>query len=320
MKKRSPYLWTPGVGPEAEALARLLAHAGKRPRETMGEAWFMGETRQMFDCLVECDLRGLDWGELIEPIDEIISGMSCFGPHREWLEWFTYLLPHVLGIAVERCDNELQQGLISALVARYPDGIGHEPYQGFRADVLDTLGRSAMDARNWTDGHGLAGSALFEGPHGSFGWGWWRVDEHIGATLCLCLKYLEQDEIDAWARSIFAISDPHWRSQMMQWFLSAELLLGVGNVQPGDSRLDGILSWRSSHCLKGNYSGSFAEPVECIPFIPAMNKAAFKTAASDVLTLNMLESWQASIEAIDYLSAEHGCTPAEVRRVIEAPC
>lgn len=100
--------------------------------------------------------------------------------------------------------------------------------------------------------------------------------------------------------------------------LLAHALLGAGNAQPGDARLDGVLGWRSSHCLKGNYSGSFAEPVERIPFIPAANKAAFRAVAADALTLDVLHDWQASIEAIDYLSAEHGCTPAEVRKVVES--
>lgn len=314
MKTRSPYIWTPGVGPDPEALARLLAHAGERPREAMGEGWFMGE-RKMFDYLCTRDLCELGWAELMEPIEEIGRGRSFHGQQDEWDEWFPYLLPRVLAITLEANNGWAQQLLFSTLVTQYPDGMGKVPYDSFRLDVLDTLGRAVMDGRNWVAAKTVAGGALFEMPETGDSWSdWTHLDASIAAALFLCLKYLEPGAMAAWARSVFAIDDPHWRAQLMLWFTRAEPMLGASAVQPGAGDSPELPCWQGSEWLKGNYNGAAAPT----PFLSAVNKAAFKAVAADALTLDVLEGWQAAIEAIDYLSAEHGCTPAEVRKVIES--
>ena len=45
------YLWRPRRGIDTVALARLCA-SFPRPHELMGEAWFMGDKRRMYDELL----------------------------------------------------------------------------------------------------------------------------------------------------------------------------------------------------------------------------------------------------------------------------
>jgi hypothetical protein len=81
-----PFLWTPGQGPDSAAVERLQKHS-PRPREPMGEAWFMGEKREMFDYLLHANPSDLELNQLARPLEEVASGNSCFGPMREWHEW-----------------------------------------------------------------------------------------------------------------------------------------------------------------------------------------------------------------------------------------
>lgn len=58
----------------------------------MGEAWFMSESRKMFPELLG-DLESLPDETVTDALQEIVSGLACFGPYKEWHEWFDYLLP-----------------------------------------------------------------------------------------------------------------------------------------------------------------------------------------------------------------------------------
>jgi hypothetical protein len=49
----------------------------------MGEAWFMGEERRVFDWLLG-NLDEFALEELRDPLEEIASGNSSFGSYDEW--------------------------------------------------------------------------------------------------------------------------------------------------------------------------------------------------------------------------------------------
>src|SRR6516162_3044560 len=93
------FVWLPGKGIDPAALERLKIHF-KRPKEPMGEAWFMGERRRLFDNL-QGDLSLLSTRDLQEPLEEIASGTSSFGPMAEWHSWYHYLLGQALPRANE---------------------------------------------------------------------------------------------------------------------------------------------------------------------------------------------------------------------------
>jgi hypothetical protein len=93
----APLLWIPGDGIDTAALARMRSHFPK-PKEPMGEAWFMCDDRRMYTELLG-DLDALDARTLKEPLAEIAGGTGSFGPHREWQVWFH----HLLGATLPRC-------------------------------------------------------------------------------------------------------------------------------------------------------------------------------------------------------------------------
>lgn len=55
----------------------------RRPAAPMGEAWFMGEERRVFDWLLG-NLDEFALEELRDPLEEIASGNSSFGSYDEW--------------------------------------------------------------------------------------------------------------------------------------------------------------------------------------------------------------------------------------------
>ena len=170
-REAQPFQWTPGDGYDEEALTRLQ-RAFPRPKEPMGEAWFMGKTRSMYTGLMG-DLDALSVDELVEPLSEIATGTRSFGPFTEWTEWFHYLLGHL--VPRSHVSDSLLETLITAFMSLYPDGIDNEPYRGFGSDVLNTLGRCMMDRTCWADGRIVVGRLLHGGGWSGTG-GWPRGD------------------------------------------------------------------------------------------------------------------------------------------------
>lgn len=299
------FRWTPGVGPDHQALARMASHA-RRPQLPMGEAWFMGDQREMYAYLAEQELDVLDHSQLAIPLAEIAGGTASFGPMAEWQSWFNYLLPRLVPIAMQAYKAEIHELLITAFITQHPAGVSEPPYRGFREDTLHTLGQIIMDGSKWNEGQISLGRVLVHPPsdlHSS--WGWWEASGDLSASLFFCLKYLMADEIEGWVRSVLIIPDPHWRAQIMLWIMGSQLLLDEKPEQP--SNLEGKepgVEWELSHCLTGNYTGRFEQPIALIPFIPSANKLAFRAALHKYLTDSELLEWRKSVETIDYLALE----------------
>lgn len=71
---------------------------------------------------------------------ELASGTSSFGPMKEWNNWYHYLLGALVPRSHEAFVSYLLESLLTGFMAIYPNGIYREPYEGFREDVLLTLG------------------------------------------------------------------------------------------------------------------------------------------------------------------------------------
>ena len=71
------YTWIPGQGPDPEAVRRMQRHF-PMPAQPMGEAWFMGEERQLYHNLLR-DSAALDASEIFEAVEVTASGTTCFG-------------------------------------------------------------------------------------------------------------------------------------------------------------------------------------------------------------------------------------------------
>ncbi len=67
----------------------------------------------------------------------------------------------------------------------------------------------------------------------------------------LCLKYLPQESIAPWLRSVLAIPSPHWRAQMMSWMVGAHDMLTDALRWPSQlpEQAAPSVAWEWSHCL-----------------------------------------------------------------------
>jgi hypothetical protein len=293
-----PFQWIPGHGQDETALARLRS-ALPRPKSPMGEAWFMGEKRRMFTELMG-DLTALPTDDLIKPLVEIATGTGSFGPRKEWSDWFHYLLGHL--IPLSHSDERLLENLITAFMSQYPRGIAREPYKGFRADVLNTLGRTMMDPACWAGDRIVIGSMLQRGVWPSGMWNWFDASGDLSTSLFFCLKYLSADEIAPWTRSALAIPCPHWRAQILVWLVGAHGVLTGEVRQPSDfGDIWPRIRWDWSHCLD---DARFTDGPAIDAFFPLENCRQMLDAVTATMTEDKMLDWLASFAEYDYLEAE----------------
>ncbi len=306
------FCWLPGVGVDAIALERLRSHF-RQPSSPMGEAWFMSEERGMFPELMG-DLSSLSAFELQTPLAEIASGTSCFGPLEEWDHWYHYLLGQLLPRSHEAHVTSLLELLITGFCALHPNGIQRSPYEHFRSDVLNTLGRCMMDPRCWSEGGIVIGSMLHRSNNNPARvWCWWNASGDFSASMFLCLKYLPPSIIPDWLASVLAISSPHWRAQVLVWFVgSHELLRGrVRWPSEFEERAYPSVDWNWSHCLGPQLTSSDtsgAEPVES--FLPSSTREVTLAIAQQFFTEDVFLAWLESIHEIPYLVAELASIPS----------
>lgn len=244
------FLWIPGEGIDPAALARLRSRC-KRPATPMGEAWFMGEKRRMFDELLG-DIEKLSTSEVQKSLEEIASGTSSFGPHEEWNSWYHFLLGALLPRSHEAFVSYLLEDMVNGFIALYPNGVHQPPYKQFLGDALLTLGKCMMDRHCW-DGSDIAiGRVLHRSNNNpSRIWRWWDASGDFSSSMFFCMKYLPENLVEQWLMSALAISSPHWRAQFMVWMVGAHELLngqiGWPSEIPGNARP--AVSWNWSHCL-----------------------------------------------------------------------
>jgi hypothetical protein len=267
----------------------------------MGEAWFMGEERQFFTELMDCEpteLSRLDLEEYI--IYDIACGTRNFGHRDEWTHWFNYFLAHLTTAqTIKVCDLTLVEMLTTALVTQYshPDLLQKA---GLRQDVLRTLGQSLMSPECWNM---KTGELRIE----ALGLGSWQKHEVGGAfsaTLFCCWKYLQPDELESWLECLFGFTSAHWRAQFLLWLLSARHAMDGKVKQPAEfNKLKPSLAWKHSDFLDGHYEG-FPSKSVVAPFISGENINAFQTALGKFLTQALLLEWLDSCLGLGYFELE----------------
>ena len=312
------FLWRPGQGCDLAALARLR-EAFPVPREPMGEAWFMGESRKMFDWLYG-DIATLPLSRADTALEAIASGTSSFGSYAEWDEWFHYLLPRLL----PRCHepwllggSTLLDALLTAFITQYPAGIRAERCPGFRDLALATLGQAMMDEVCWPDGELDVGIGLSRGWFaGIASWQWWMVSGKLSASLFFCLKYLDATEVGPWLGSVLAIRSPYFVGQMIAWLVGAHPLLTGAQSQPADLPAHyPDIGWFCSYALTGNYTGDHSGNARLDTFIPDANRAIAVATITAHMSGPDAPDWLTEISADPVLEAELGDLPFDLSRL-----
>jgi hypothetical protein len=286
--------WVPGHGPDPAALARL-AKRFSRPREPMGEAWFMGTTRRMYEGLMAPDPARWPLDELEGAIEALGSGPVCFGHMEEWNAWFPYLV-HASIAAFGALEASFPyESLVSAIMVHCPDARATRYGDGFLSDVLATVGRLPLDPRSWEDGRVRADAffaplirpprGLMIQPGGSF-----------NAAFYLAAKYLDEDSLLPWIASIAAIEDPLWRAKFVECLcFTAPLLLEEGK---GPADLDGWVGggWGWSHWVKAN--SRIPGEAGNHEFLGAQRRDAIADALRATLGEGLMASWADDLMAI----------------------
>jgi hypothetical protein len=300
------FLWIPGIGMEEAALARLQSHF-LRPREPMGEAWFMGVERRRFTELMG-DLASLPIEKIQQPLVEIASGTGSFGPREEWNTWYHYLLAQTLPRAHEASLNTLLESLITAFMAIYPNGIQYVPYKTFHEDTLLTLGRCLMDKSCWTGTEIAIGRVLHRSNNNpNRVWCWWDACGDFSASMFFCLKYLPEKLVGNWLRSVLAIQSPHWRAQLLVWMVGAHDML-TGKINwPSEFKIGGrpSVEWEWSHCLGPALA---AKDARGAGMVRTFLDEPVRSEVLDLVRLHFSEDtyleWLNSISCISYLYEE----------------
>lgn len=304
-----PFVWRPRMGLHTGCLQRLRENF-QRPSEPMGEAWFMSKERRMFDWLLgDLDLFTLE--DLRQPLEEIASGNSSFGPLQEWTDWYRYLLAQLVTRHYERSFDSLYQHLVTAFIAVHPRGI-EDAYVGYGDDARHTLGRCLMDPSRWTGGR-LSVRAPEDpfagGRHAAFAWSTACGD--FSAGMFFCAKYLDEGELDAWIDSAFAIQCPLWTTQLYTWLLEAYPLLCGRVMQLADLDADSStkVTWLGSHVLRGDFSGVYEPAPPPLPLLSTTRCEAVLAGARKHVSEAGFFAWLDAIKPYTYLETMLGDKP-----------
>lgn len=289
----------PGSGPDVDAVLRLTRQF-RAPNQPMGEAWFMGTKRRMFNELMTNPPDHWTPDLLRQPLYELASGPGCFGYLPEWTSWTHFLLAQLPTRIDGSSWTSIYECLVSAFMAHYPDEHVAGPYEGFYSDVLATVGRVPMSAGSWPGGRlsekGVI-SSIEETPNGPF----ISCGGAFSAALFLHLKYLGQADIGGWLSSVFAIRHYIWRIKLVLWMEAASPVL-TGSGQPSDLEFESSdgSGWEASWCLKGNSPCKDVDPTQIeIPFIDEKRREIFRGAVKASMSVADLDALNAYLGALD---------------------
>ncbi len=270
----------------------------------------MGETRRMFTELNE-GFDSLSTEYLQEVLGEIAGGASAFGLHEEWEDWFRFLLPKL----VPRCDEHFVTWLFESLCSAFLQvdlatiNEGRKPYD--REEILSTLGQVIMTENRWKNGRIVSGRILHPSNNNpAKWWGWANVSGDLAASLVVCLRLVDDEELAGWVDSIFLIDCPYWRAQLLTWHVGARPLLSEQIHFPNqfdawtanDNNKNPSIGWDGSHVVREiQGSKSLAESI-----FPNGRVARFRGIFEAHLQNADLSKWKEEILKVPALRSEVG--------------
>jgi hypothetical protein len=280
------YQWIPGCGPSALSLKRMREQI-KKPEEPMGEAWFMSEERLLYSEMMEQDPLKLSDNYLGKVLGEIASGTKSFGHLEEWDQWFQFLLPAL----IERSHESwgLMEDTFATFFNVFDNGIT-EIYDGFRADVINSLSLCLMKSELWFDWVDEVTKMKTRRPKflDDFGilrgWNFRKTRAEVSISLFFCLKYLRPEEIAGWVKSLAAINDPFWQAHLLVWLVGFNDFI---NLPP--------TTWQRLKKAAPNISWGYAYPIEPATdkrdFLPEVNVQMFLDKVRQEINSETLFRW-----------------------------
>lgn len=297
------YTWSMAQGPNPHALQRMRERF-PLPRQPMGEAWFMGGSREMYDSLMVDAPERWPRDELHIALEALTSGPTSFGELPEWSEWFRFLLPRTVALDNGPRLFSLLEILASAVMIHRPDSEDWSgDYPQFRQDVLETLGRALfgpvrkricrlqteqapLTVEHTTSGHQFIGGDLY------------------AASVFLVAKYLPLDQLSGWLDSLVRIDDPLWRANWVVWLAQADWLVAREGKQPCDPpKGRPNASWQMSHCICGSTpSPNVDRDARPVPFLRPQRRECLLEAIRDCTSQGRLKQWRNDLAALSLRS------------------
>jgi len=257
----------------------------------MGEAWFMGEKRKMYPSMLDGADVELSNSDLSNALWEIATGQKSFGPDTdpEWTGWLHYLLGRLPELAEDSLIFADYSTCITAFMTRYPMGVSEELDRDFADDVLATLGRVKLIGKYWQSDFNPTEPVFCD-------------DDPSSGALLLMIKYLADEDLPAWWRSVITIDNPAWRINLLIWLAGVSSIFLDPTAQPGQFDDYSGASWHTSDVLNGKYAINGYEP---IPFLPAERRQAVCALFRETLTMEALLTWVSAFEPLLPLAAPH---------------
>jgi hypothetical protein len=268
-----------------------MIEAHPKPKQPMGEAWFMGEVRQMYPELLG-DLDQLTDQQIYDPLEELASGLSSFGLLPEWVEWYNYLMPRLLLRPWAHGMNNPIELLATAFFELHPAVVESSAYAGFGADVMATLGRFIMAPEQWPGGVADHRRCLDRYTRVDGTCGWYEASGLLSASIFLGLKYLPVDALRPWLNSVLAIEDPYWKQQVLVWLVGVHPLLTGAVNAPAEFPEAGLyrVAWDWSHLLDGRYyTGEHEHTAVRMPFVTLERREIAAAFARDLDVTSFFE-------------------------------
>ena len=130
------------------------------------------------------------------------------------------------------------------------------------------------------------------------------LPDDLTASMFLCLKYLDVEQLDGWVASLAAIADPRWGAAVIAWLVGFESLCAVGIQQPVDlgslPDRSPLLTWEGSYLLSGTYTG--AAPTQPLPpFLPRESVEVFRESIDRHVDEGQILSWAVRFAEFPYL-------------------
>lgn len=301
------FLWIPENGFRVSSIERLQ-HYFAQPKKPMMESWQMGVDRYRFDELYD-DLNVLPLDDLFRAFEEISVGLTLHGKDRRWTDWYHYLMCSIISRNHESNNNDfLLEYLITGFISQYPNGVVNPPYEEFLDDAFYTIGSCIMDKECWKDDNIVIGKMLWlSNSNYRKTWGWKNASGDFSSSMFFCLKYLPSNYIQAWLKSVFSIKSPHWRAQLIVWFVGAEKIIFDRIKNPSDFDEDNSpnISWAWSHLFEGKQDWKISdESKPNLNFIPEANRETLIQSISELINEQLFKDWMQSITKCDYLINE----------------
>jgi len=267
----------------------------------MGEAWFMGAKRRMFNELMTDTPDHWSPDLLQSPLYELASGPGSFGCRPEWTTWTQFFLAQLPTRIESPSWASAYECLVSAFIAHFPDERIVGPYDAFYCDVLATLGKIPMSPINWVDGR-LSGKGVISSVEKTVNGPSISCGGAFSAALFLHLKYLNEHSIVDWLSSVFAIRDHIWRIKLILWLEASSLLLINSGHQPSELDFDSSdgSGWEPSWCLKGSSPSKDVDASQIeVPFISDQRRQIFREMVQTCLSIADLDALTECLVALD---------------------